>query len=284
MVNLTLFQAGYCTAPEHLLQQGGRHIDVKLPALFALIEHPAAGYILFDTGYSHRFYRETERGWNRLYGKMTPVTLQEEDEAQAQLAAHGIGVNEVETIIVSHFHADHVGALRDFPKATFHYLAEGWEVLRGKKGFGAVRRAFLPGLLPADFEARGVAYPSVHETPLPPELAPFTHGLDLFGDETIWAVSLPGHAVGQMGLVARTAAGLYFLIADACWQSIAYQAYKLPSRLAYLLFPYPRLYDLTLQHLHRLWQRQTGVHIIPSHCETAAQHYIQAKGTGLSPR
>ena len=90
MVKLTLFQAGYCTAPEHLLQRGGRRADVKLPALFALIEHPQAGYVLFDTGYSRRFYTETAGGLNRLYGKMTPVTVHEADEARTQLAARGI--------------------------------------------------------------------------------------------------------------------------------------------------------------------------------------------------
>ncbi len=273
MVKLTLFQAGYCTAPEHLLQRRGRRVEVKLPALFALIEHPKFGYILFDTGYSRRFYEETSRGWNWLYGKITPVTIDERNEAQAQLARQGIGVNEIEHVLISHFHADHVGALRDFPKAKFHYLAEGWDTLRNKKGFAAVRQAFLPGLLPADFETRGVAYPSIHETPLPPNLAPFTHGLDLFGDETIWLISLPGHAVGQMGVAVQAEDGFYFLVADACWQSIAYQEYRLPSRLAYLLFPYPRLYDMTLKQIHGVWQRQSGVHIIPSHCESAAQRY-----------
>lgn len=274
MVKLTLFQAGYCTAPEHLLQRGGRRVEVKLPALFALIEHPKAGYVLFDTGYSRRFYEETAHGWNQLYGKITPVTVEEADEARTQLAARGIGANQIQHVLISHFHADHVGALRDFPKAKFHYLAEGWEAVRGTRGFRAVRRAFLPGLLPPDFEARGTGIPATQTHPLPPELVPFTQGVDLFGDESVWAVPLPGHAIGQMGVVVRTEKGLYFLVADACWQSIAYQEYRLPSPLAYLLFPYPRLYDLTLKQIHRVWQRQTGVHIIPSHCETAAQQYI----------
>jgi glyoxylase-like metal-dependent hydrolase (beta-lactamase superfamily II) len=273
MVKLTLFQAGYCTAPEHILQRGGRRVEVKLPALFALIEHPQVGYVLFDTGYSRRFYEETARGLNWLYGKITPVTVQEEDEAQAQLAARGIRVNEIGHVLISHFHADHVGALRDFPKATFHYLAEGWAAVKGKRGFGAVRQAFLPGLMPPDFEARGLGLSASHHHALPPELAPFIHGVDLFGDETVWAVPLPGHAIGQMGIVVRAETGLYFLVADAAWQSIAYQAYKLPSPLAYLLFPYPQLYDLTLKQIHGVWQRQSGVHIIPSHCETAAQRY-----------
>src|SRR5687768_10084410 len=127
MVKLTLLSAGYCTAPEHVLQRGGRHADVRLPALFALIEHPEAGYILYDTGYSRRFYDETARGLNSLYARVTPVTVREEDEAVAQLAGRRIAPREIEHVIVSHFHADHVGALRDFPAARFHYSRGGWD-------------------------------------------------------------------------------------------------------------------------------------------------------------
>ena len=63
----------------------------------------------------------------------------------------------------------------------------------------------MPGLLPDDFDTRGLALGQPRS--LPPEYAPFTEGVDVVGDESAWAVRLPGHATGQMGLFAESAAG-----------------------------------------------------------------------------
>ena len=34
--------------------------NIKFHALFAIINHPKLGWILFDTGYTKRFYEETK--------------------------------------------------------------------------------------------------------------------------------------------------------------------------------------------------------------------------------
>ncbi len=272
-MKFTLLSVGHCTAPEHILQRGGSHRHVRLPALFALLEHPQHGNILFDTGYSYRFFAATAQYPEKLYATITPVTLNEAEEAKSQLARRGIAAEDIHHILISHFHADHVGALRDFPGARFHYLPQAYEDIKGKRGIAALRRAFLPALLPPDFEARGVPVPTGNVRPLPAEYAPFMQGVDLFGDESVMAVELPGHAVGQMGVFVRTATDTYFLVADACWQSIAYRAYKLPHPIAYLLFPHPRLYNLTLRQLHQLHLHSPQYHIIPSHCEEAETRY-----------
>lgn len=271
--NFTILSAGYCTAPEHILQRGGSHRHVRMPAMFALLQHPQHGNILFDTGYSHRYFTATAHYPEKLYANITPVTLTDADEAKTQLAQRGIAPEDVHHILISHFHADHIGALRDFPKAKFHYLPHAYAAVKGKRGLSALRRAFLPDLLPPDFEARGAPVPMDKPRSLSPDQSPFKQGIDLFGDESVMAVELPGHAVGQMGIFVRTDTDTYFLAADACWQSIAYREYKLPHPIAYLLFPHPRLYNLTLRHLHQLHLHSPHYHIIPSHCEEAEAHY-----------
>ena len=131
-------------------------------------------------------------------------------------------------------------------------------------------------LLPDDFEARGQALAGLGPLAraLPPEYAPFTQGVDVFGDESAWAVRLPGHATGQMGLFVRADDGQeFFLVADACWHSAAIRTNHGPHPLTNLLFADPAQYRQTLGQLHQFQRQHAQVHIIPSHCREAQAKY-----------
>ncbi len=271
-VKLTLLQAGYCECPGHLARGRGTWKNIRFPALFALIEHPRFGRLLFDTGYSTAFFTATAPMPYRLYRHLTPVTLREEELAVNQLAARGLRPGDIEQVVVSHFHADHVSALADFPRARLRYFPEAYAHVRGRRGLKALAAAYLPALMPDDFEQRG--QPLLETRPLPPEYAPFAEGADLFGDESVWAVRLPGHAHGQLGLLARTGAGDCFLVADASWHSGAIRDNHLPHPLANVLFDNPAAYRFTLGQLHALHQQRPSLTIIPSHCDEAATRYV----------
>ena len=273
-VRVTILQAGYCTCPEHIAIQGGRWRNIHFPAMFALIEHPRFGPMLFDTGYSERFFSETRSFPNRLYRLTTPVTLDERQTAQAQLAARGIRPSDIERVFISHFHADHIAALGDFPRARYVYLPQGYAAVRSLKGWRALTRAHLPGLLPSDFTDRGDPVDVATACRLPPEYAPFASGFDLLGDESLLAVELPGHCAGQMGLLARTEDGTtFFFVADAAWLMRSIAGNRLPHALANLIFSNPRLYRLTLANLHCFHINRPEVRIIPSHCEETLGRY-----------
>ena len=272
ITTLTLLQAGYCRCPEHLARGRGGWGSIRFPALFALIEHPRFGRLLFDTGYSTAFFRATHRLPYRLYRHATPVTLPEEEAAVHQLAARGLRPGDIDHVLISHFHADHVSALADFPRARYHFFPEAYAHVRGRRGWRALAAAYLPDLMPAGFDDR--AQPLLETKALPPEYAPFTEGADVFGDESLWAVRLPGHAHGQLGLLARTAGGAEtFLVADACWHSGAFRDNHPPHPLANLIFDNPAAYRHTLGRLHALHQRRPDLTIIPSHCDEAAARY-----------
>lgn len=267
-VHLTLLQAGYCTCPEHIAIQGGRWQPIHFPARFALLEHPRLGPMLFDTGYSCRFFAETHAFPARFYRWSTPVTLREDELAVAQLALRGIRPADITHIFISHFHADHIAALADFPRARFIYLPQAFEAVRSLRGLPALARAFLPGLLPADFLERSAPVSPASARPLPPEYAPFRSGFDLLGDESLLAIELPGHATGQMGLLARAQNDqLNFFVADAAWLDQSIPRDRPPHRLADLIFSDPRAYRTTLHDLHLFQRNRPDVHIIPSHGE-----------------
>ena len=215
--------AGECLNVAALTERGAAWRVRAYPAGFALLLHPLRGAVLFDTGYAPRVRRLMRRWPGVLYGLITPVRLQAHQTALAQLARLGMVADDVKHLIVSHLHADHVGALRDFPAATFHLDAGVYPPLRKLKGLRAVRRAFLPELLPPDFSARSQLL-DYHSAP--PGFAPFERVADVFGDGSVYALPVPGHAPGMIALVLRTretaaldgdGAGLTLLASDAAW-------------------------------------------------------------------
>jgi glyoxylase-like metal-dependent hydrolase (beta-lactamase superfamily II) len=274
-VRLTLLDAGFCECPEHIVLRNGRWQAMRFPATFALLEHPCIGPMLLDTGYTGRFYTETRRFPYSLYARATPVTLREGECACDKLARRGIRAEEVERIFISHFHADHVGGLRDFPRARFVYLQHAYAAVCGKRGLAALRRGFLPGLLPDDFEARALPIDAAAMQPLSAMYAPFEVGVDLLGDGTLLAVELPGHATGQMGLFVQSETSeSYFLVVDGCWASRAFRENRMPHPLANLIFADATAYRRTLARLHAFYRRRPDVHIIPAHCGEAYARYV----------
>ncbi|RXZ83115.1 MBL fold metallo-hydrolase [Paenibacillaceae bacterium] len=267
-LELTLHAAGYCTHPEWVTLRGGSLRSVRFPAGFARIVHPQYGTILYDTGYSERFFSATQHLPYALYKLVTPVIYHAGGGAASQLKEKfGLDPAEVKLIILSHFHADHVGGLRDFPGACFIYLPHAYEAVRQLRGLAAVRRGYLPDLLPDDFAVRSLPVtPGQSRIPLP-DGWPFPEGgYDLLGDGSLIGVELSGHADGLMGLLLSTTKHDYFLCADAVWSSRAYRENLPPHPLAGLIMPNRQQYRENFERLTLLARRFPELRIIPAHC------------------
>ncbi|WP_311764793.1 MBL fold metallo-hydrolase [Paenibacillus agricola] len=285
--------AGYCTHHEWVTMRGGVFQAVQFPAGFACIEHPHAGLILFDTGYSERFAKETSHFPTSIYGRLTPVYFQKEQSASSQLRQLGYAPQDVAIIMISHFHGDHIAGLRDFPNTQFIYAAEAYEAVYRKRGLAAVKAGYLPGLLPDDFEKRSrpfrlqplSASATKHSFPVSalsaPSLAipteavrytalpngsPFPVGYDILGDGSLVAIDLPGHAAGQIGLFLSTTEQDYLLCADAAWSSRAIRDNLPPHPLAGIIMSNRKGYADSFAKLVELHQRFPSLCIMPTHC------------------
>ncbi|WP_246098512.1 MBL fold metallo-hydrolase [Saccharibacillus brassicae] len=275
-VELRLFPTGSCRHPEWVTIRGGRLRSVRIPALFACIRHPRHGLILFDTGYSDRFFRETDPFPERLYRITTPVQFEAGQSAAERLRAAGMRPEAVGRIIISHFHADHVAGLRDFPQASFLYEREALDKMRGLRGIGAVKRGFLPGLLPGDFDRRARPFAPESRVDVPEGFLPgfaWRRLTDVLGDGSLLAVDLPGHAYGQIGLLLRTARGPALLCADAAWSAAAYREDRPPSALAGVIMPDRRAYADSFRALRGLHEAFPELRIVASHCPEAEAAY-----------
>jgi glyoxylase-like metal-dependent hydrolase (beta-lactamase superfamily II) len=264
-VECHVLDTGYCLAWEHHLMRGGRYRLVACHSLVALLGHPSHGWLLWDTGYAPRILEATRQLPFWLYARAAPLRLRPDLAAAVQLRHKGLQPADVSGVIISHFHADHVAGLRDFPGAQWIALRSAYNDVAWRRGLNALRRGFIPTLLPDEFGERA--------TLLPPFTGALLPGLgrchDLFGDGALKLVELPGHARGQIGLLARTTRGRVFFAADGCWLTQSIRERRPPSRVTHIFVDDPQAVRTTIAGLHSFSQAWPDVRIIPSHCPEA---------------
>lgn len=265
MLPCHILDTGYCLAYEAMMIQGGRWRHMACHAIVVLLQHPTRGWILWDTGYGPRMFAATEQVPERFYRWATPLRLRPELAVITQLSRLGLRPADIKTIILSHLHADHVAGLCDFPNATIVLTEEAHEHAATVTGLAALRRGYLPALFPSDFAERATLLPSFTGTIIQ-HLGP-SH--DLFGDGLLRLVRLPGHARGQLGLLAQTERGTCFFVADAAWLTRNITENCPPARFTDLIVDDPTAVRQTITNLHHVVQAHPDWRLIPSHCPVA---------------
>lgn len=275
-VRLHLLTAGFCTQMERVSRRGGAWRPITFPSAVGVVRHPSRGVILFDAGYAPRFHTETAHWPNALYRHALPVTCTPEDAAATQLSAAGIDPAEVAIVVVSHFHADHIGGLRDFPNARFvysrHALDAAW---RQRSAWASVRHGLIRGLLPDNLERRS----DVVEA-LPRVTTPLGEGVDLLGDGSLVAVHLGGHTHGHLGAFVEDTQGPPVLLAgDAVWTDRAFTHAELPHSVVRLVTADWPGYRDRIAALAKLHRERPDLLIVPSHCVPSLERAKAELGT-----
>lgn len=267
---LFLQYAGHCLAKASHAVKGDPRQDISFRAMFGLIQHPELGWILFDTGYTRRFFHATRFFPNKLYALITKVFIREEEEVKSQLQRAGIQAEEIRHIIISHFHADHIGGLKDFPQARFYCSATAWEQVKRIPTRLAFSKGILHHLIPEDFENR-VQFVEHSDCVQDEVLGPV---YDLFGDASMQVFSVPGHAAGQLGIKLQTEKNTCLLVADACWDRRAYQQLALPHPVVKLVFDSWTEYKNSVFRLRNYHHTFPDHLIIPSHCYRSYEQFL----------
>lgn len=167
---------------------------VDLPVSSLLLRHPQ-GNVLFDTGCHPSVAADAAQRWGDLSKALMP-TMGSGENIVDQLDHVGLSPDDIDVVINSHLHCDHCGCNEFFSKATFFIHAD-------ELAFAADPAQEGNGYFRADWDHAVV-------------IRSFTGERDLFDDERIVLVPLPGHTPGMTGVVANLdRSGRFFLVSDA---------------------------------------------------------------------
>ncbi|ESX46588.1 MBL fold metallo-hydrolase [Mesorhizobium sp. C416B] len=220
-------------AAERLILRGGSWAKVRLRVRYGLIMHPRAGPVLIDTGYTPHVTQGSGRSTAlRLYSAILRPQLNEAEQPLAVLARFGLSLQDVRTVIVTHFHADHMSGLSLFPNARLIANDTAWARAKAKTSRQNLRHGVFKELFPADFESRLDGLSSKRR--IEPR-GGVPGGADLFGDGSVIAVGLPGHADGQFGLSFPNLERPLLYAVDAQWLFAALVENRTPGLPATLL-------------------------------------------------
>jgi glyoxylase-like metal-dependent hydrolase (beta-lactamase superfamily II) len=223
--------SGHVPARENLVLRGGSRKILHLPVRYGLYISPQAGPVLIDTGYSEDALVLPNRSlFLRIYAAMMRPRLNPADQITPFLARHHLRPADITHIIVTHFHVDHVSALRALPQARVIASRAAWQDVSDKGKWANLRHGVFPELLPADLQARlrfaedgAAASWHGHQT----------H--DIFGDGAVLALPLPGHAAGHLGLIFAQLPRPLLYATDTAFLPAALPAHARPGLPASLI-------------------------------------------------
>lgn len=172
---------------------------------FHAVRHPSRGLFLVDTGCQRAFITDPENaalrgivasaaGADKITMKIDTATwLSRQPEPPAG-------------VFLTHLHLDHILGLPDVPKGTPIFMGPGETADRD------AMNVLIQGT--ADRALEGHA--PLRELRFDPDpTGTFAGILDLFGDGSVFALSVPGHTSGSTAFLARTPKGPVLMVGDA---------------------------------------------------------------------
>lgn len=212
-IRLYLFQCGTLACQAGNLWEG---IDdptpIEIPVPWFVLDHPR-GAVVFDGGNAPPCVADPLNYWGPIardfYPRMTSADL-----CTAALGRIGLASSDVQLVVHSHLHADHTGALGQFPHAE--------HVVRDAE-YQQARQA-VPGDASGYISAE-IARPDIRWR----RLADSETWTDLLGDGSLIALPTPGHTWGHQSFLVRLPRTKHVLLAHDAVYTMAHWAYEQPS-------------------------------------------------------
>jgi N-acyl homoserine lactone hydrolase len=255
-IEVTFLRCGHVTLPEFLVVRGAFSWTPHVNAYSAvLIRHPQ-GTFLYDSGFCsdiYSFLRNQSLLFRTLLGSFVF-----EQAISSHLQQLEVKPDDLDFILLSHLHWDHVSGIPDLPGVPLRINRVEYEAAKAHASHGGIAPLIwqLMGDNPHElFDCTGPAYMG------------FRSSYDLFGDGSLVLVPLPGHTPGNTGLFINRASGSrLFLVGDAVWSA---ENYMYPATMHPILWSMFTSDDAsarqTLIDLHRFYRRHPEIPVIGMH-------------------
>jgi len=227
MSDLAFFTTSMLEDHERMvLRHGSRRKQVLLPVRVGYFYDAKLGHTLVDTGHGVRacYPQPGEDVLLTIHRKLMKPTILTDDPLGVGLAHFGLRKDQINTVILTHFHPDHVGGLLDLPQAQVICSRTAWDAYLAKGRWRNGMNGVFTALIPDDIATRLTFIQDLPQVNAPRGLG---LGYDLLGDGTLLAMDLPGHAPGHFGLCIPADDFLY--AADVQWLLQAIQEDRSPG-------------------------------------------------------
>ena len=253
-VSLSLIRGAELTAQEGFSVRGGRLSEPFITNVVAfVVEHPR-GTLLIDAGVG----REVEQ-----HLETTPFLLRALAELSVRqptidaLEARKLKPSDLEGIVLTHSHWDHVSGLADLREVPVWMTLDEMAFARsGDPGGALYRQLEATGSLNLrELAFDGEAY------------GPFEQSFDFFDDGSVIVVPLAGHTPGSVGVFVTDAnADRVLIIGDTSWtrEGVDWPAEK-PWLARRMVDHDPAKVREQLVRLHQLNKANPTLQIIPAH-------------------
>ncbi|MFN3668955.1 MAG: MBL fold metallo-hydrolase [Brevundimonas sp.] len=178
-----------------------------------LIETPASGLVLVDTGYGLQDVLQPHPRTSRVMRGLLNIRFREEETAIRQVEALGFSARDVRHIILTHLDFDHAGGLKDFPEARVHLMGAELTAARALDGGVASTKRYRP-----------MQFDSVHDWRPYRAGGEGWFGFDAVRDlaglpPELLMIPLAGHTWGHAGVAVDTGTGWLLHAGDAYFHS-----------------------------------------------------------------
>lgn len=222
---------------------------IDLPLLSALLASPDGSLALFDVGYGPD---PPANAW-KLGALYRWIVQPRQISAVAALRRAGTDPQDVDVVVLSHFHPDHYGGLSEFPNAEIVVDAASWTSL-STRSLRPLRTDMA--MLPADIRTRVRLIDTASQP------------IDLFGNGSVTLRHLPGHSHGQIGADIMTTNGRYMLCGDAVWTRAQMRANR--HGASWWIAEDRTKAAATIKYLRSM----KDATIVPSHCPESADELL----------
>jgi glyoxylase-like metal-dependent hydrolase (beta-lactamase superfamily II) len=187
--------------------------EEPIQLMFHAIRHPTRGLFLVDTGAERALRDAPDRA--AISGLVAHFAHIEDLRVRTATGDWLARQHEpVRGVFLTHLHLDHVSGMRDVPAAAPIFVGPGDAAAR------AFMNLFTQGMVNDALAGKG----PLRELRFQRETnGAFEAVLDVFGDQTFWAIWVPGHTPGSVAYLARTTNGPVLLAGDACHTAWGWQ-------------------------------------------------------------